>query len=403
VDVCADVPGAAALQDGLWHGTLARLGNEIDPTYAGCTGLDAAGPDALFNVVLAPGETFQATLPDGLDQQLYLVSDCADAATCAAGDVALGGPAQVVYTNNAAATESWVLVLDSGGDLPTPVYRVDVLTEQRTALTDADTCADAGLLAALGSGSWAGGDLTLGTDALDPGVGGCTSDAMPGPDAMLPVHLEDGELISIRATGVDALYTVTDCLDAATCTDASTLWASEPHLLVGNQTGAPWDGFVVGDNATLGAPWTLDVVLANDEAFAPEDTCAAAASLSPWGTGSWHGLGDLGGFTDTLDPGAGGCTGFSASGQEGILPVVLADGETLSAVANQLGGDGALYLLSDCSDVLSCVAGDDQIGGSGDWPEALTYTNTSGASETRWLVLDGFLATGPFYLSLDIQ
>ena len=91
-----------------------------------------------------------------------------------------------------------------------------------------------------------------------------------------------------------------------------------------------------------------------------------------------------------------------------MVPVSLLDGETLSATyqVNDAGGDGAVYLLSGCGDVQSCLVGVDNYGSANPTdavPESLVWTNLTGAPTDLFLVLDGFTDPTAFVLLVDIQ
>lgn len=404
---CGSVGTAGVLGTGVVYGTLVGHNATLDPGATGCSGAPAPGGEALFRVELQPGEGIDASLPDPFGQHLYLVSDCSDPATCVVGALANPGPARVVWANTSGTVEQWTLVVDGGPGMSSPVYRLDTVLGPIAPLPDADTCADAALLSALGNGRWIGSDLGGLVDELNPGVSGCTARELSGPDAMVPIHLEPGEIVSIRSVGGDSLYAVTDCLDATTCVGASEVWAGQPRLALDNALVTPWDGFLVVDTEVSGGPYTLDVRLGPATSFSPSDTCTGAAAQVPLATGLHLGTGSLLGFTNFLNPALPGpsCTGARALGGEGILPLVLEPGESVEATVNQTGGDGSLYLLEVCGDVTTCVNGDDQwdAGGiGGDWPETVSHTNISGAQQTLYLVIDGYSSTGDFYAEIEI-
>ena len=83
---------------------------------SGCTGTINAGPDAMTQVELGPGETIVVNVGmPGSNPAIYLLYNCTSATSCAAGsDLDVGpdeGPLQ--YTNNGGATEILYLVVDT--------------------------------------------------------------------------------------------------------------------------------------------------------------------------------------------------------------------------------------------------------------------------------------------------
>lgn len=80
-----------------------------------------------------------------------------------------------------------------------------------------------------------------------------------------------------------------------------------------------------------------------------------------------------------------GCTGWQAAGEDAVWMIHLAAGESFSAVLTGEDYDASLYLLTDCSDMGSCVAG-------GDDPELVDYQAT--AAGWYYLIVDGYQLGG---------
>ncbi|MFH1842276.1 MAG: hypothetical protein ABIF77_03645 [bacterium] len=76
------------------------------------------------------------------------------------------------------------------------------------------------------------------------------------------------------------------------------------------------------------------------------------------------------------------CTGYSqANGQDIVYKIYLTVGETFAAALTDEDYDAAMYLLTDCADMNSCVAG-------GDDPEEFSYV--AEADGWYYLVVDGY-------------
>lgn len=135
--------------------------------------------------------------------------------------------------------------------------------------------------------------------------------------------------------------------------------------------------------------------------LAPADTCMQAATLPSTAPGSyWGELADAG-FTDDLVRNA--CRGRDARGEEAVLPIDLAPLEQVSAVLTIPNEDASLYVLADCADDRTCLAGQDSSGVGG--PEGVTYFNDTGATRRVYLVVDGVSAgvNGRYELDLDVS
>jgi hypothetical protein len=131
----------------------------------------------------------------------------------------------------------------------------------------------------------------------------------------------------------------------------------------------------------------------------PNSTCDGAIVI-PCGLfadeGSTHCAGND--LNLPADPGAS-CTGFSSNGQDVVYSVTVPLGAVLTAdYANE--ADGSIYILQNCSDVASCLAGSDALlAGS---HETLTFTFP--ADGTYYLVLDTFGtgSAGHFTLAVNL-
>ncbi|MCK4548223.1 MAG: hypothetical protein KAW17_12380 [Candidatus Eisenbacteria sp.] len=133
--------------------------------------------------------------------------------------------------------------------------------------------------------------------------------------------------------------------------------------------------------------------------FPPHDTCEEAIVFC--GDVSFRCIDTNYMMGNDLDPGSGGCTGYSAQGPDVVYQVTLLPGGTITASMDPVNGfDASMYLITDCSDpVNSCVIGDD----SGN-PEGFTYTSAEGG--VYYLVADTYSSYndgGEFTLVIDIM
>ncbi|MDX9720543.1 MAG: DUF4215 domain-containing protein [Myxococcota bacterium] len=271
---------------------------------------------------------------------------------------------------------------------------------------------------------------------------GCTGWTSAGPDAVYVVDVMAGEILTATLTGagVDtSLYILTDCGVLSSCvagkdsagTVAETVSYASPidqtlyviadtysstasgtyELELEVRTPTCGDGIVEGSESCddgelldgdgcssvcevepgyrcLGAPSTCTLI--------PQgDTCAFPLSIS--GPGSYPG--SYNGFYNDYQLASTGCTSRSSAGADIAYEVSLLAGEILD-VSIQGTVDTAAYVLTDCSDLLSCVAGRDVSGTS----SADSFSYSSPVDQTVYLIVDANSATtGDYTLSIDIR
>ena len=138
---------------------------------------------------------------------------------------------------------------------------------------------------------------------------------------------------------------------------------------------------------------------ARSELLASND-CATAEAADPTGDGTYYG--ELESYTNALNLGSESCTGYATSGHDGFLKIDVPGNATLTATLLQSPEDGVIYILSDCNDGSSCLAGSDESFSSE--PETVSWTNGS-TSRTVYLVLDAWGESTPDYGSylLDVS
>jgi hypothetical protein len=116
-DLCA---GAIDIQDQSltsWTINLSASGgysNNYSLVYGGCTGYSSPGPDAVYKISLAAGESVMISEAGACDMALWLATDCANLlTTCVAGSDAgtSGATESINYT--AAGAGTYYLVVDA--------------------------------------------------------------------------------------------------------------------------------------------------------------------------------------------------------------------------------------------------------------------------------------------------
>jgi hypothetical protein len=266
----------------------------------------------------------------------------------------------------------------------------------RTEVVPVETCADADLLPAHGTGMYFG-EITNFANDINLGYTGCTGYPTQGQDGYLRITVDpDAVLLAkYRLLSDDASFYLLDtCGAPQTClvgADA-TLNNDWETLSWTNNSPSPADVYLSLDswgNST--GVFELDLVLSETDVLV--NSCTEAIGMPPLTTGFY--LGDISAYDNLTDPYGTYCD--AAPGADALAPVALLDGETLSANLTMLG-DAVVYLLYNCSISASCATS-----GAGTNTASLSYTNTAGASETVYLVIDSASTSGSYTLDVLIQ
>lgn len=110
------------------------------------------------------------------------------------------------------------------------------------------------------------------------------------------------------------------------------------------------------------------------------DRCEGAINI-PCGTGSLQG--NVAQAVNDYNPPSQ-CTGYSANGRDVVYYVDLNPGDILEMTYTQLAFDTSFYVVTDCANLASCVAGaDDTLTGE---PEYIYYV--AGAADRYYIILD---------------
>lgn len=152
-------------------------------------------------------------------------------------------------------------------------------------------------------------------------------------------------------------------------------------------TGTYYLGIIAYDAAAVGTYQAFISCTAAPPAPA-NDQCAGAYDL-PCGPVNLSGT--TAGALNDYNPGAAGCTGYSAAGLDLVYKVTASAGQILTLTYTSTA-DASIYLISNCADpVGSCIAGADAtVSGQ---PENLSYTfSTAGV---YYLILDSY-GTGTY-------
>ncbi len=400
IDVCHDAETALPIAPGSYYGSLTSMTPGTDPGDGGCTGRAEPARDGFYKVILEPDQRVDVTVQAaGSDVAVYLLTDCSDTTTCLGGSDVIrppdSGTETVAYANRSLLAEVVYIAVDgAGGPAGEPeFFLMDVAIGGADPTTPfPDTCVEATYGPAVPPGGYTT-SLEGYADDLNPGPAGCAGFGLDsaGGDAIMKVEVPNGNRVKADSSANNAVYFVLDCTDERTC-----LAGGGPDSAVSflNNTGVDQTVFLVVDDLT-GLPATVltDVTVEISPPFPGADTCAGAAAAPPLTTGTYDLWGDFGPYSDELDiatPGPS-CTDYPSQNKDVIVPVRLDAGESITVDSVTIGGDGSLYLLTDCLDTTSYVACNDAyIDYYTDAPEHIEYTNDTGAPQDLTLVIDNY-------------
>jgi hypothetical protein len=369
-----------ASSGGVFTGDTRNATEDYSPGTGGCTGFPATAKDVTYVVNLQAGERLQASLDAPWDSALYVVTDCSDPAQSCLDGEDNGNPEEIDVV--APSAGPYFLVVD-GYRNATGSFSLSVSISP--PVVGGETCSTAVAVPA-GGGSFQSTTDGFNNDYAPPQS--CFGAESAGPDLVYSISAAAGDVVEVLGEFDAALdgsvYLLNDCADLATgClggSDTGSAGEAEGFRFVPQQAGTY---YVVVDAAVSTTAGGHDLTIAQYTG----DTCGDAAPLLFQGQTEW--------FTTegqnndySPDPGAGGCTGFSASGADRAYVIYLFAGEQLQVDAQALSAwDPSIYLVSDCSNIgSSCVQGSDH-------PEAGGAESLSAVVQQAgayYLVLDGF-------------
>lgn len=391
-EVC---PTAVAIPagGGGFMSTTTGLSNDYDPP-ATCAGYRQPGPDRVYVTTLGRGDVVEALgqFAPTLDGSLYAVTDCASLTSCVGGaDVGVDGEDEALRFVAQQAGPHYLIV-------DAPVTGLAGAHELTVTTYTAETCATAAPLLVDNTAEWL---VTTGrTNDYSPSVGGCTGSTATGEDRVYSIALRAGDQLQATVapnTGYDpSIYLVSSCTDVSgSCVSGSDRTGNVPEQLAAVVQQAGTYFFVVDGFSGSDGTGTVTATVVHG------DTCRDAYLVPPAGgtfRGTTSGYGaDLGITVRTNS-----CTNWQQSGSDAVYRISLANGQRVQASVSTTW-DAALYLITDCAlSATTCVAGQDD--GN---PEAIDFTNSSGATRTYYLVVDswqpGSTYSGNYTLTVTIQ
>jgi hypothetical protein len=380
----------------------------------------AVGPDRAYLVQVPPGNVMRATATgSGADGGLDLGLSIADVSVdcglgpCLAGSDVLGtAPETVVFSNSPGdgGMQTVRVIVDTRNSAPTDDFSIAFSIAPPPP---GESCGNPGT------------PITADTMLLTESLTNYVSDysglspspycqPASGPDRVYAVTIPPMQRMTVtaQATGAgDLTLSVADAV-AANCntlcvTGSDNGTAAEAEtLFVDNPTTAPRSVFVVVDRnngvPATGETYSFNVTLAAIPAPPMGDVCASATPITMSGTLAAQ---TTAGFNDDYNAGpACNMNLFGTSGYDRAYSVTMNAGQMLSVTvtppsAMTNDADPAVFLIggpaASCvaTPTTQCLAGMDQ-GFAGD-PETVTYTNSTGAAQTVFIVVDSYYPSNP--------
>jgi len=280
----------------------------------------------------------------------------------------------------------------------------------RDPFEPADNCTEALGQAALQPGSYWGFNGSY-TNIFEGSV--CTGGDTPtnGNDQIIKVEIGPKQSLTADVTHhtdnsmvylIDSCGPYPACVPGAGTDELPDVYATETVQSF-NGTDDPVTRYLVVDaEGQENSIYTLDLRI--DQLLAPDgyDSCTESQGApAPLAPGTYYG--EFTAWSNTINPGTGGCTGTSLPGPEVMFPITVPAGTSMSVSVQTEGADIGIYLLRNCADPFSTptdTCSDVDLGES--QQEALSYTNLSGSDESFTLVIDSKTGLQPYFLAYNV-
>lgn len=282
----------------------------------------------------------------------------------------------------------------------------------REPIDPADTCGEASGLPALAPGGywgWLGNkdaSMAASGTCLDPAFQNPGGASASGNEAIVRVEVGSHEQLSVTYNTYEesaSVYLLSDCDAVSSCLDGSDLDENDnvPEFASWfNYTDDPQTVFIVLDTSSGGSTvFTVDIDIQPLLEPPMYDTCIEARAAYEILPGTY--LGQLHPWVDDLNPGGGGCTGTSLGGADGMGRITVGPDQTLSVSVEMPGEDPGIYLLSDCANAFSCLAGQDA---SISEIENAAFHNTDPVNPVEvYLILDSKSGVADYVMSVSLS
>lgn len=380
-DTCADAFQVTA--NGTYVGNSLTANDDYSASNA-CTGFSSSGPDVVYQVSLQAGDRLQASLApangQSWDTTIYLVTGCSDIAqSCVAGQDN-GNPEEIDYT--AASGGTFFLIVDGfagqGGS-----YTLDINIS--AAPVPNDQCSGAIDVTAGGVFTGLTTNATADYSPIVSGTGGCTGYTANSKDVTYQVALQSGERLqaALDAAWDASLYLVENCANVpGTCVAGDDSGNPESVDFTAPASGTYF--LIVDGYGTASGAFSLSVMISPP--VVGGDTCQQPVMIRGGG-GSFQST--TVGLQNDYDPPAS-CAGFSQAGPDQAYSVSLGAGDVVEVLAQyEATLDGSVYVVTDCSDLNTCVGGaDDGIAGEDEYVRFVAQTTAD-----HFVIVDSYTAS----------
>lgn len=361
-------------------------------TANSCTGYASYGKDVVYKLNVGVGDSLWINYQNVADGSIYLVSDCNDVdGSCVAGSDDSSNPGTTESLRYRFVVSGiYYLILDSYGLNTSGVWTASgqlicgPQTPPPNDLCEIAPTLPCGTFELSGSTQYAHNNYTF-----PSAFGSCTGFTEEGRDVVYRLNITAGDSLRVfytSQTANGAVYIIADCNDEVnTCVwgeDQNTV--GEPEDL---RYKFPFSGvyYLILDSrgAESFSNWTATGTLVCANPPPPNDRCVDALPI-PCGAINWSGNTHFA-TNDYYFGENTACTGYPADGRDVVYRLDAYAGDTLHVDYRALTSDATMYLVTDCSDVVtSCVVGVDQ-GVFSDY-ETLHWVFTTNG--TYYLILD---------------
>jgi hypothetical protein len=334
---------------------------------SGC--MYASGAEAWFTAEVQPGHRFIMEQTSTTDVVIHRLDSCTSTVCSWSGDE----PERFEYFNDTGSAVTLLFAVERYYSGSTGSLQLEITNSAPAEGFSCDAPVDVTSLT-----SWSGSY----TDYADLWDGGSGCMYASGAEVWFTAVVQPGHCFFLEQTSTTDV--VIHRVDSCSSTDCSYSSDTPEEIGLYNDTGGTVTLLLVVERYYSGSTGSIQVEVSNGpppEGYTCEDA-VDATSLSSWS----------GNFSDYADLWDGGSGCLYASGPEIWFTAVVAAGDTFT-LENTSWTDVVLHRVGGC--------GESTCSWSSDYTEHFSYTNTSGAPETVFLIVEKYSgSTGD--VTLDI-
>ncbi|MBS1153220.1 MAG: hypothetical protein H6Q89_4918, partial [Myxococcaceae bacterium] len=386
------------------------FGNEYTGAGTGC-GTPNGGSDRVYSVLVGANQRLTVTVTPtaGLNTSVSIVASAADCATrtCVAqGSGGASGVADQAQYLTGASAQTVLVVVDSDSLGSSGTF--SILATVDTPPSTGDVCQTPDLLPTDGGVL---SDTTVNYSNNFSGAGNCAS-ASAGPDRVYQLDIPAGLMATVTATPAAGFDTSLSLVasPAATCDVSPRVCVASNNsggLAVAdvarklNSTTLDETVYVIVDSAALaGGAYTLTASLGPPPAGETCQNAGTAIAATILLTGE-----TTVGYSDNYSTAGPGCGFATMPGADRAYLVTVGPGQRLTATATpaafDIGIDLVLGPATSCdANPRVCLDGDDD--GASGAAETVTYTNSTVAAQSIYVIIDSYSTSGAGTYGLNL-